>query len=328
MYRLTEVIIPKEKKETIEKFFEQEKNNLIDFWREEIFTDKLIYKILIKTEFSQALIDKISGKFKKEEYFRITVLDVATTIPHPQEPQKKYIGKLRISREELYANVLSSSNLNYIYITMIILSSIIAAFGLYTNNTAVIIGAMVIAPMLGPNIAISLATVLGDLDLAKKGFITALTGIATAFLLSVILGLLLHINPDISAVSQRSHVNFSDIIIAISSGIAGVLAFTTGSSVSLIGVMVSISLLPPLVTSGLLLGNGFIYYSSGAMLLFLANFASLNLAGVATFIFQDVRPKNWWEEKKAKTYRKKALILWMGLLFILILAIYLNHKHF
>jgi len=326
MYRLIELLIPKDKKEKIEKLFEEEKNNIIDYWPEEILSDKIIYKILIKTELSQYFIDKIQNRMTKEDYFRITVLDVSATIPTPETPKK--IGKLSISREELYSKVLSFAECNYVYIIMVILSTIIAAFGLLENNTAVIIGAMVIAPLLGPNIVISLGTVLGDLDLAKKGFLAGFIGIVIAFCLAVILGVFLHVNPQISGINTRTHVQLSDIAIAISSGIAGVLAFTTGTSILLVGVMVAISLLPPLVTAGLLIGNGYYLLSIGAVLLFLINLISLNLAGIITFLFQGIRPKNWWEEKKAKIYRQKAIAIWIIMLIILIIAVYFNHKHF
>ncbi len=330
--RLIEAVIPKQKKDEIEKLFDME--GIVDYWREELYEDKTIYKILVKTEYSEKLIDKLSRKFQKDERFRITVLDVIATLPkvEDEEPKKetkkkKTIGRLRVSREELYANISASANLNYIYISMVVLSTIIAAFGLITNNTAVIIGAMVIAPLLGPNIAIALATVLGDVELEKKGFITGLVGGLIAFFLAVLFGLFLDVNPEVEEIKRRIYVSFSDVVIAMASGIAGVLAFTTGASVSLVGVMVAISLLPPLVTSGLLFGSGYPLHSLGAMLLFLANFASLNLAGVITFTIQGVRPKSWWEEKKAKVYRKKSIIMWMILLSLLILAIYLEHKY-
>ncbi len=326
-YRLVEAVVPKRKKEEIEKLFQSE--GVLDFWREESYEDKLIYKILVKTEFSQKLIDKLQRKFSKDERFRIVVLDVSATVPlaeETEEKKKKTIGRLRVSREELYTQITSSATLNYIYISMVVLSTIIAAFGLMTNNTAVIIGAMVIAPLLGPNVAISFATVLGDLDLEKKAFKTFLTGSIIAYVLGTIFGLIFSPSPEIEEINRRIYVSFADIVIAISTGIAGVLAFTTGASLSLVGVMVAISLLPPLVNSGLLLGSGYPIYALGSFLLFLSNFASLNLAGVLTFTFQGVKPKNWWEAKKAKEYRKKSIIMWSFLLLLLIVAIYVQHK--
>ncbi len=328
--RLIEAVIPKQKKEEIEKLFQIE--GVIDYWREELYEDKTIYKILVKTEISEKIIDKLSRKFSKDKRFRIVVLDVTATVPIIEEPEKeekkkKTVGRLRVSREELYSNISTSASLNYIYISMVVLSTIIAAFGFINNNTAVIIGAMVIAPLLGPNIAISLATVLGDVDLEKKAFLTGFVGGFIAFVLAVILGIIFEIDPMSDEIRKRIFVNFGDIVIAIASGIAGVLAFTTGASVSLVGVMVAISLLPPLVASGLLFGSGYVLYSMGSLLLFLANFASLNLAGVLTFTIQGIKPMNWWEAKKAKQYRRKSIIMWMILLLLLAVAIYLERKY-
>ncbi len=331
--RLIEAVVPKQKKEEIEKNFQIE--GVIDFWREELYEDKTIYKILVKTEVSEKIIDRLSRKFSKDERFRIVVTDVVATVPivedekeeEAKKKKKTVIGRLRVSREELYSNISSSANLNYIYISMVVLSTIIAAFGFINNNVAVIIGAMVIAPLLGPNIAISLATVLGDVELEKKAFLTGFVGGFIAFVLAVILGVAFEIDPTAEEIRKRIFVNFGDIVIAIASGTAGVLAFTTGASVSLVGVMVAISLLPPLVASGLLFGSGYILYSMGSMLLFLANFASLNLAGVLTFSLQGVRPLKWWEAKKAKEYRRKSIFLWMILLILLIGAIYLEKKY-
>ncbi len=63
------------------------------------------------------------------------------------------------------------------------------------------------------------------------------------------------------------------------------------------------------------------------MLLFLANFASLNMAGVVTFVFQGVRPYSWWEEKKAKRNRHKAIALWLLMLALLVVSIYVERRY-
>lgn len=326
MYRLIEAVVPKSKIKEIEKLCND--STILDCWREELYQDKSIYKILVKTEFSQELIDKLSRKFSKDEQFRIVLLDTVATVPLDENEKPKKIGKLRISREELYSKVISFSQVNYIYITMVIISTIIAALGFVTQNVAVIIGAMVIAPLLGPNIAISFSTVIGDLELEKKSFLTFGTGVLISFVLALAIGFFLHVSPDNAQIHQRIYLNISEIVIAVASGAAGVLAFTTGASESLVGVMVAISLLPPIVSSALLLGSGYFLLSIKSFLLFLENFVSLNLAGVAVFIFQGVRPRNWWEEKKAKEHRKKSIFLWSALLLILIIIIYIDKFYF
>jgi uncharacterized membrane protein len=84
---------------------------------------------------------------------------------------------------------------------------------------------------------------------------------------------------------------------------------------------VAVSLLPPLVTFGLLLGSGFLPEAIGALLLFLVNVICVNLSGVVTFLAQGIAPRSWWEAKMARRATKIAIILWVLILAVLIVAI-------
>jgi uncharacterized hydrophobic protein (TIGR00341 family) len=210
---------------------------------------------------------------------------------------------------------------------MVVLSTIVAAVGLYYDSVVIIIGAMVIAPLLGPNMALSLGTTLGDLSLLRRAIMTALTGIATTMALSVIIGVLVHVNPASPEVASRNGVGLGDIAVALASGCAGALAFTTGVSTALIGVMVAVALLPPLVAFGLLLGGGNPALALGALSLFLVNLVSVNLAGVTTFLVQGIHPATWWEKDQAEQATHTALKLWVGLLAVLVVLILLFQKN-
>jgi uncharacterized hydrophobic protein (TIGR00341 family) len=202
----------------------------------------------------------------------------------------------------------------------------VAAVGLYDNSVAIIIGAMVIAPLLGPNVASSLATALGDLALLRQALLTILAGIAMTMVLSVIIGVLLQVDPVSSEVASRTRVELGDIAVALASGCAGALAFSTGVSATLIGVMVAVALLPPLVTFGLLMGNGQPALATGALLLFLLNLICVNLAGVGTFLVQGIRPEIWWEKDRAVKATRIAIVLWVALLAALTGLILLLRK--
>jgi uncharacterized hydrophobic protein (TIGR00341 family) len=202
----------------------------------------------------------------------------------------------------------------------------VAAVGLYYNSVAIIIGAMVIAPLLGPNVALSLATTLGDLSLLRRALLTALVGIATTMVLSVIIGVLVQVNPESPEVASRNAVALGDIVVALASGCAGALAFTTGVSATLIGVMVAVALLPPLVTFGLLLGGGHTASAMGALSLFLMNLVCVNLAGVSTFLVKGIRPATWWEKDRAGKATRVAILLWVLLLAALVGMILLLRK--
>jgi uncharacterized membrane protein len=91
--------------------------------------------------------------------------------------------------------------------------------------------------------------------------------------------------------------------------------------------MVAVALLPPLVVLGMLVGSGNWNLALGSLLLFLVNFICVNLAGVVTFLVQGVRPLSWWDVHRAKKATRNAIILWTGLLFLLVLLIFLSQQN-
>jgi uncharacterized hydrophobic protein (TIGR00341 family) len=175
-------------------------------------------------------------------------------------------------------------------------------------------------------VALSLGTTLGDLSLLHRAISTMVVGIATTMVLSVIIGVVLQVDPASPELVSRNGVGLGDIVVALASGCAGALAFTTGVSTTLIGVMVAVALLPPLVAFGLFLGGGHPALAMGALSLFLVNLISVNLAGVTTFLLQGIHPANLWEKDQAKKATHIALKLWITLLAALIGLILLFQK--
>jgi len=321
--RLIEIIIPgKSDKEIKEHLKKQE---IVDLWRTEVFSDHVVMKLLAESENIEIIINKLCKKFSSDSDFRIVVLPVEATIPRPEIKEKKKDEtkkneknkRVRISKEELYSEVTGSIKINYVYILMMILSTVVASVGLIKNNIPIIIGAMVIAPLLGPSMALSLSTTMGDPDLGKKALKSNIYGITAAFIFSILLGILFNINPIPGEIIIRTDVGLMDILVALAAGSAGSLAFTTDISASIIGVMVSVSLLPALASCGLLMGSGNFMLGFRSLALFFVNFISINLAGVITFVLQGIKPNYWWEEQKAKKATRTAIIIWVILLFVL-----------
>jgi uncharacterized hydrophobic protein (TIGR00341 family) len=176
---------------------------------------------------------------------------------------------------------------------------------------------MVIAPLLTPNVAFALATTLGDTQLARKAIKTLATGFFLSLVVAILVGLVLEVDLHVPAIASRTRIAISDIALAIAAGAAGTFAFTTGLPGTLIGVMVAVALLPPLVTFGMLLGAGRFALALNAFLLVATNVICINLAGVVTFLFQGVRPRTWWEAKKARRRAIKASIFWTLMLLVL-----------
>jgi uncharacterized hydrophobic protein (TIGR00341 family) len=347
--RLIEIVLPEEEKEYLEGLLTRDDLPVLGVWIEPMlgiwerpvggvwkktFTEKqILVKLLVSTEEAEAVIDRIEKRFHRTEGCRLVVLPVAASLPRPElveeepeakappeeKPKKK--KSRRIGREELYADLAYTTGLSRIYVFMVILSSIVAAIGVLRDNVAVIIGAMVIAPLLGPNVSFSLATILGDGCLARRALKANLMGIATAIVISYLLGAVLTVDPTTPEIASRTVVGLGEVALALASGSAGALAFTTGVSATLIGVMVAVALLPPLVTFGLLMGSGHESLAWGAMLLFVANFISVNLSGVATFLAQGIRPLSRPEAKRAKRASLMAMALWLLMLAVLVVII-------
>ena len=143
-----------------------------------------------------------------------------------------------------------------------------------------------------------------------------------ALVISGTLGFLLTVDSSVQEISMRTEVALSDIALALASGAAGVLAYTLGMSAAVIGVMVAVALLPPLVTAGLLLGNGEYELAFYALILLLTNVICVNLAAIATFILQGIRPRTWYESAKAKRANIIAITMWLSLLLTLAVIIY------
>jgi uncharacterized hydrophobic protein (TIGR00341 family) len=284
--------------------------------------------MVVATEHSEAVMDRLEQLFSNREEFQVSLLPLEATLPRPAEPEPEAPEKPRtsnrISREELYQEITSGIKVRSTFIVMVLLSSVVAALGLYRDDTAILIGAMVIAPLLGPNIALSLAATLGDNDLASKAIKTNALGAAISLLVALLFGYFLNVTPDLPAIAHRSHVALGDIVLATASGAAGALAFTTGLPSALIGVMVAVALMPPLVAFGMLLGAGHGTASLGPLLLFATNVISLNLAAVATFMAKGIRPRTWWEAERAKSATRRAYLIWGILMAALAVLIWKN----
>nr|MBC8413364.1 TIGR00341 family protein [bacterium] len=237
-----------------------------------------------------------------------------------EEPQLK--SPQRISVEELYQKLFAVSSIDKKYIIMVVIASFVAAVGLLKNDVAVIIGSMVIAPLLAPNMALSLATALADLELAKRSIMTNLTGLVFGLMIGYVLGTFMHVDPAMPQIASRSDVSYLYLLIALAAGAAGAYSITTGVSEALVGVMVAVALIPPLVAAGLLFGGGFWINGVGALMLCLVNVVCVNLSGVVTFLLQGVQPTEWHKAEQARRSVKAAVSVWIALLLLLGIFIY------
>jgi uncharacterized hydrophobic protein (TIGR00341 family) len=321
--RLIEVILPTASTDRLRAALEEAET--LGLWVSDLGENKAIARILVSTEWTETISDLLSDHLGLHPEFRLMLFTVEATLPLPKEEQQqtqaqqyeesgeeqKQTQPQRISREELYYDIAQGANLSAIYLLTVILSTVVAAVGLMRNDVAVIIGAMVIAPLLGPNVALALAATLGDLSLAAKGLKTLLAGVVTALLLAVVIGFITPVDPQGTEIAARTQLDAGHILLALAAGSAGALAFTGGGPATVIGVMVAVALLPPLAVAGLLVGAGYNDLALNALLLFLTNVACINIAGVITFLSRKIRPRTWWESERAGRAMGIAMAIWL-----------------
>ena len=286
-------------------------------------------RLLADASETEKLVDDIGLRFASDGTFRLFLLPVEASLPRPKKPEpeeaeteetelKEARTLQRVSREELYADLTEGLDITWQFLVMVGLAAIVAAIGLFRDSATVIIAAMVIAPLLKPNLALSLGTTLGDLDLIRTSIRVNLIGMALGLALAAIFGVLLPIDPTTPEIELRTWVGLGDILLALASGIAAALSVTTAASSALIGVMVAVALMPPLVVVGLMLGSGHLDLAAGAAELLVVNIVCVNLAGVATFWVQKVVPVRYWEAARARTATQRAVAVWAALLIVLL----------
>ncbi|NJN57386.1 MAG: TIGR00341 family protein [Leptolyngbyaceae cyanobacterium SL_5_9] len=328
--RLLEVFLPSDCTHQLLKLLGE--RSPLEVWTTSLSESQSLVRILLSVKEAETVIDSLESQFTEVEGFRILLLSVEAAVPRTKTLQETRASQSsdsnsdpnwRINRQELYESICGTVTLTSTHVMMVLLSAIIAAIGLLRDNATIITGAMVIAPLLGPNMALSLATTLGDRSLALRAVRIGTIGIAIALSFSWAVGALVTIDPTIPEIAFRTRVRGSDVVLAIASGVAGALSFTAGATSAIVGVMVAVALLPPLVSFGLLLGAGYGQEAIGAILLFLTNLICLNLAGVATFFLQNIRPREWWKADRAEKLSGTAFILWFTLLSSLILGLML-----
>ncbi|MGQ4648257.1 TIGR00341 family protein [Lyngbya aestuarii] len=336
--RLIEVFLPEEKAVHLEELLK--KHSFLGIWRENLPSHQLLLKILLYSQEVEPVIDSLEQQFSGTDGFRLILLQVEASIPRPElleseasEPeislkeQNSDNTPSRINREELYLDVIESIQLSWKQILMVFLSTLIAAIGLLRGSETVLIGAMVIAPLLKPNMALAVATTLGDTALAKRTLKVGGVGILVVLSFSVLIGLIFTVSPDLPEIAWRTKVSLADVVLALASGVAGALSLTAGETSAIVGVMVAVALLPPLVTFGLLLGSEQWSAATGSMLLVITNVTCLNLAGIVTLLVQNVRPGAWWAIPKAKKLTNIAFGLWFLLLSVLVGVIFVWRRH-
>jgi uncharacterized hydrophobic protein (TIGR00271 family) len=177
-----------------------------------------------------------------------------------------------VSIKKLHRELWLDASWNTNFIVFTISACLIATFGLISNSSAVIIGAMLIAPLMLPLRAMAFAALEGELPLFRKSLFSIIGATIIAFLLSNIAGHLVNIPEFGSEVLARTQPNLVDLAIAVVAG--GISAFAKvrkGVSDAVAGTAIAVALMPPLCVVGLSSSQEQYFFAKGAFILYLTN---------------------------------------------------------
>ncbi|PCJ57804.1 MAG: TIGR00341 family protein [Planctomycetota bacterium] len=219
----------------------------------------------------QPLFIKIKGSFEKWLDLSVPQLD-------------------RQERVDLFDYLQTGSKWNFDFLALISLSTIIATVGLLQNSAAVVIGAMLVAPLMTPILGVGLALVQGALPLMRQATKSIILGFLTALGIGVLVGSIVPINHLSDELLARGGPNILDLVVAFFSGIAAAHCTSRpGLSGALPGVAIAAALVPPIATAGVSLVKGEFFIAQGAALLFGTNVVAIILGSAFSFYCSGIR---------------------------------------
>lgn len=318
--RLIEAVFPASKRDQVEKALKECEP---DHWRFSATEEDecSVLRAFFTENGAQGLVDSLQDICENEDNWRIIVLPVEATAPKPEvdEEKREKNGREKSAlREEIYDDVADGAELSLDFFILTFASAIVAALGLNADNIAAVIGAMVIAPLLGPILAISLGAALGDTKLLLRAGRNAIAGLALGFATAALIGAMFGVNIESDELVSRTIAGIDSVVLALAAGVAAALSIVAGISTALVGVMVAVALLPPAAAAGLFLGAGEIGYFGRSLLLLTVNVVCIMIAAQGVYFYKGVRPRTWFEKKAAGKASKINLAVLAVLLVLLV----------
>jgi len=328
--RLIQVIIPEGKKDTIVELL---KEKGIDYvvspeTSQRKYSDVLFFPI--PKQGVEEILDDLRNAGLEKNGFTVVTKAEAIVAKEFEELKDRYkkseeTDESKVARQELKASVEGLAPSSPSYYLLIIAASIIAAAGILLDNTAVVVGSMVIAPLIGPAMMSCVGTVIDDQDMFLTGVKQQILGVLLAISSSIVftriaLSLILSPNFDLLQLNQITHQlnpGFLSLVVALGSGLAGAFSLTAGINSALVGVMIAVALLPPAAAAGIGISTLNLQITSGAGILLLINMVSINLAGTFTLWIQGYKPGRWYEQKGAERATKSRIMVLIVLLLII-----------
>lgn len=207
---------------------------------------------------------------------------------------------------------------------VLIFAVFVASLGLNMNSTAVIIGAMLISPLMGPIMGFGLGLGISNFDLIKKSFRNFVTATVFSVITSTCYFAISPLSEAQSELLARTSPTIYDVLIALFGGLAGIIASSSKNKGNVIpGIAIATALMPPLCTAGYGIATGNLYYFFGAFYLYFINTVFISLA-----TYMVVRLLKYSKKKQLDEHREKRVTRYVYAIvfFTLVPSIYLGYK--
>jgi uncharacterized hydrophobic protein (TIGR00341 family) len=330
--RLVQVSIPAGKREMVADLLDSEG---IDY----MLTDETsgreytaVAYVPLPTNAVQPILDKLRERGLGDEAHAVIIDAETDTSRRFEELEKRYTEENdaaeHIAHEEITTKAREMVPELQTYLSMTIISAVVATAGLLLDSPAVVVGSMVIAPLIGPGIGASVGTVLSERELFREsvkyqiiGTIAAIVA-ATLFALGVRYGFLVPPGTDVLGISQvsgRLAPDFLSLVVALGAGAAGILSLASGVSVAIVGVMIAAALVPPMAAVGIGIAWQEPMAAISSFVLVLVNLLSINLSGLIVLWYLGYKPKSWFRLSETRTIlfkRITVLVVAIGLLSV------------
>lgn len=241
------------------------------------------------------------------------------------------LGNDAASEDEIIEFIERGVNFRGAKLWILIIAVFVASLGLNTNSTAVIIGAMLISPVMGPIIGMGLGVGIYDFDLLRRSWRNFVIATLFSILTATIYFLLTPINVAQNELLARTSPTFYDVLIALCGGLAGIIAISSHSQRTgnvIPGVAIATALMPPLCTVGFGIATANWTYAAGAFYLFIINTIFIALATFigAVFIMKFQKRTFVDRSREQKVKRIVYVISFITIIPALILTVSLVHK--
>lgn len=240
------------------------------------------------------LVEEIGGFGIAADDYVLTKMEVVAPLHHHHHGEGGVDGFAWV---EVMGQARANSRPLARYLALINVAAVIAALGVITSNSILIVGAMAVSPDLLPICATCVGIVRGDRRIARRAFATLTLGLGLVVVTAAVLSLLLKatgflpdgFDVDQSSLSTLATTDYSTVLIALAAGVAGMLAFETRASQA-VGVAISVTTIPASAYLGVAIGGGGIDHAFGALVVLAVNVALLIVGGTLTLLVQRVLP--------------------------------------